>query len=368
MQDETVCDECGNVIPSGEGWDYHDKVFCSECYDSHFPHCVNCGERYDEDEQRGAWGGMCESCSEEHFICEECGNRFHNDDYGEDGLCINCNNTRQSQYIHHYHGGPEGKLCFHQTRFDNINETLYFGVELETEEYSDRMEAAEELHELSDNEQLFWLEEDCSLEEGIEIITQPCTLEYHKEEFPWGKITAAVHHQRGKAFSGEKAALHIHSSLAFFSGVHSELYQLRLIYLGERFRQELLTIGRTTSYLADRSAQSYHGISLHNCPAKKKISELKQHFGRLQAVNLKSSQSTIEFRFFRSSLSVPVILAYLELVDFLVRTAKGTNTKKLHSLPWADILKLIAAQKYQYLPQLIDRVFAGQGRQTWREG
>jgi len=321
--------------------------------------CICCGTSYNEEVDNGAWGGMCIDCSNEHFICDRCGTVYLNNEYGEDGYCINC--SRQgSPYIHEYHHDFEP--CFHPDR----TEPIYFGVELETEDYDDLETAAEALAVLSEEEHLFWQEEDSSLENGVEIITQPCSLDFHRDFFPWKEIKEIVRQYGGSSERTAHSALHIHFSRSFYEGKHLELYELRLIYLFEKFYNQLAILGRMSRYLLERSAVSYKkklphlGSNLFDKSAQRKINELSYYSSRYMAVNLRSSQPTIEIRLFRGTLSRNVILASIELVDFLARYAKNTTTTKLQGMTWTQLVQKMMKSRYKYLPQYLEEKKAGE--------
>lgn len=349
-----ICNGCNRLFNIDDMNEYHGNYLCNDCFDSHFERCICCGTRFDladvENRER-----MCAPCAEEHFICMRCGLLFRDDDYGGDELCEECYRNEHTENEHTetrikpYHQGADCGPVFRP----NNKESLYFGVELETDNYMDIGKAAELLDDLSRGNSLFWLEEDSSLDKGIEIISQPCTLDYHRDKFPWKGVIAAVKAGEGKAENTETAALHIHFSRSFFGEKHCELYQLRLVYLFERFYPKLAVLGRASSYLLNRSAKRYNN-NLYNKRSKAKIWEL-QRYWRYQAVNLCNSK-TIEIRIFRSTLVAGTILASLELVDFLARLVKKTSTKKLQAMTWKELEEKMQTKSYHYLPQYIAKL------------
>lgn len=351
MSEKFTCDDCEQEFDTEIQQTYRDKVLCEECYDSHMTACSCCGDLFDQEceERRGmAWGGMCSSCGDEHFECDNCGEIYHNDYYVEDGLCEDCYRRSNSEFVHDYHNGSSAGIIFHP----DFNESLYFGVELETDDYEEHEEAAQELHALSDDEKLFWLEHDSSLSNGIEIISQPCTLDYHRETFPWAKINEIVLKHGGKSHDTRTCGLHIHFSRGFFRGRCSELYQLRLIYLFERFWDKLVVFSRRSEEAIRANAKRYSDPNLTDRVAKDKIAQLSYKYWRYQGVNLHAND-TIEIRIFRGTLKVETLLASLELVDFLVRTAKKTSVKKLQTMTWVCLMKQLRYKKYSFLPQYL---------------
>ena len=344
--EQLTCDWCGNNILDGQEQGVNDNTCCSTCVEN-AETCDCCGELYAPNSD-GSWGGMCPPCAENHFVCDSCEETYSNSDYGADGLCEACYNEHEGagRLIKEYHDGAKCGVRF----LPNHNNTLYFGVELETDYYNDKNAAAEDLTAICQRDTLFWLEQDASLAKGIEIITQPCTLAYHRDIFPWENIIKIVEKHGGRSHDTTTCGLHIHFSRAFFRK-HPELYQLRLIYLFEKFWNELVIFSRRDASQLEQNAKKY-GRPLFNCRAKRKMRELQQDFHRYQAVNIRKRE-TIEIRIFRGTLILNTILASLELVDFLVRLSASTSTKKLQELTWKELKEKISSKQYSYLNQYL---------------
>lgn len=65
---------------------------------------------------------------------------------------------------------------------------FFMGVELEIDKGDNVRECASALKTLSEREDYFYLKSDGSLDNGIEIVTHPCSLEYHENSFPWKEV------------------------------------------------------------------------------------------------------------------------------------------------------------------------------------
>jgi len=343
---------CGHTVHSDEaniviGRREEEEEWCEDCTNAFTHRCTHCDNITEETccVADAAGAVLCNNCYSSYILCSDCG--LWTDDWDEHEHCPAC--STENEHIHQYHSDNHN-LQFHP----NSNESLYFGVELEVEGFPNMSTAATETYALSEEESLFHLEEDVSLHNGFEVITQPCSLQFHQTKFPWTKITRTIVQNKGKSESAPTAALHVHFSKSFFQGKHSELYQLRLIYIFERFWTQLVILGRTSEYLLNRSCCRYRDPNLFDCPARSKIREFRNYYGRYMAVNLASSQETIEIRIFRGTLTPRVIIASIELVDFLVRLAKNTSTPKLQQLTWASVLKKIHAKGYLYLPAYLE--------------
>lgn len=193
---------------------------------------------------------LCLECLQTTSVCSNCGERVSTDELYSD-LCEDC--YTRSRILEYHSGSPHGQIFYPYE-----GEELYFGVELETDGYGDLLEAAADVLRLSLNKRLFWLETDRSLISGFELITQPATLEYHRSKFPWAKITECLKQHGAKAEDSERAAMHVHFSSQFFPPRHYSSCALKAVYLFDKFRKELLATAKTTTYLANRSAQPYY--------------------------------------------------------------------------------------------------------------
>ncbi len=341
------CDDCGELF-NKEDFTPNLPGICPDCA-TEYDECDDCGEYYYRSES--TLGDRCDNCSENYFRCNSCGDVYHNDDYDGDGSCTSCSEDREGIPIRGYHCPPD--LIFHPSR----GLPIYFGVELETDNYQELQESAEALSLVDPSEDLFYLCEDGSLGYGFEIISHPCTLKFHQEEFPWRKIIETIKDNGGKSEDTQTCALHVHFSSSFFSK-KPNLYRVKLVYLFEKFRAEIASFGRTSSYLLDRSAKKYERTpgSVFNKTAVLKVYEYETRYSRLQAVNLQSTQKTIEIRIFRGTLRVSDVIGSIELVDILARLVKVTSIKELQALRWKDIIKLASNKKYHFVHAiLLDR-------------
>jgi hypothetical protein len=271
------------------------------------------------------------------------------DEYGGDGYCEDCYPRRHSGIIKDYHEGADDTKFLPTFK----QQELYLGMELETDGYHDWRESAEDVMTLSPDEEYFWLEGDCSLDRGFELITHPATLEYHLTKFPWDKISQVLSRQLGvRAENSPHAAIHIHISRDFF-GRNYRSSSLKMIYLVDKFRQEFLTTANTSDYLAMRSANSHCRNDFDRILDLGKVRTYWDTFRgeRYSAVNLYCKEDTVELRFFRSTLDVNKILAYLELADYLARMAKNITSAQMKKVSWQGIVR--GARQYQHLPSII---------------
>lgn len=366
MENGCMCSRCNTYVSiddarSGDNGD----PYCDECWNSLFVRCGACDEVVSTDDARDIEGDpYCRDCYREYSVaCDICHSVFHTDsdrlhweEETDRQLCDSCYETR-SQVIRGYHSGYS--IYYH--RLDGIAaceaSTLYLGVELETDGYSDGVdECAGELYGMSDNGGLFVMETDGSLRNGFEIISQPCTLDYHIEKFPWEEITSTIRNNGGKSNDTDTCGLHIHFSRAFW-GDKYDANALRLLYLFERFWETLVRISRRHGDRWKQYAQRYNDDFANCTDISYKVRETREK-GRYYAVNL-NHRNTVEIRLFKGTLKVSTIYACLELVDFLARYVTTVTTKDLQDTTWEKTVEKIDRDKYPHLMQyLIDRNLA----------
>lgn len=238
-------------------------------------------------------------------------------------------------------------------------DNLFLGVELETDTYDhshDTKIAIDQLWNLSTiHSKAFYLKQDGSLDYGFEIVTHPATLQYHQECFPWQEITTIVTSCSGKSHNTRTCGLHIHFNVDFYGSNTKEqnINTLKLLYLVERYWDRIATFSRRDSYSLNQWAKRYRKQFSNWTPEKLQIE--KYNAPRNAAVNI-TNEDTLEVRVFRGTLHLPTILATIEFVDYLARTAKATSIQKLQRIAWTRFVKKIDPKIYPHLtPYLIQR-------------
>ena len=376
-----TCVHCGELRPVDECRDYDDGQLCDDCYNDHYFTCADCGGIYHHDDEHDAndesYCGdcfnenyiycadcdnvimrrdafrvnrhghryyVCESCYEDnYFQCEQCGNSYHMDSGHRDGedclVCDNCFEVRISG-VHDY--GFKPSPVFHGAG------KLQHGVELEIDG-GDKRKFVETLKKSGFfNEELFYLKEDGSLSEaGVEIVTNPATLDFHVNKFPWEQIIKIAIKAAYTSHNNGQCGLHVHVSRNYFND--SELASMKLVYLFEKFWPEFVTLSRRADFsycMRPGELLKRNKMTIANMQALKgKANDV----GRYQAVNL-IPDNTIEFRLWRGTLNLETIRATLELTDFLCVFVNSHSTIQLQKIAWPGIVE--HAQKLGYKSML----------------
>ena len=172
------------------------RVFlCWECYPDYveqFSACDECGDYYHTDEMN-----MCEICGIENWMCNDCHHYRHGDcrdreyydDPDEYGGHIDPD-SRNRDPVHHYGHRPEPNMLGSTEQIEALR-NIWFGVENETEQYSRNGVRNLGALALRDGEQKFYLKRDTSVS-GVEIVSHPATLDYHRTAMHWDEILDAA--------------------------------------------------------------------------------------------------------------------------------------------------------------------------------
>jgi hypothetical protein len=304
--------------PDGDPW-------CPECYSERISHCLNCGE--------GQYSDYMYSC-DDHPMCE--GGEFCHECYEE-------HEASRHGSIHAYGYKPQPQFMGRGPR--------YFGVELEIDGAGETPDNADEILEHSKDQALFYIKSDSSLNDGMEIVTHPASLEYHMKKFPWEAITRTARGLGYKSHDAGTCGLHVHVSreaLGRNRGAQ-ELTVSKLIVLLWRHWPKFYRFSRRDSRAADewcRQQYSYDTLSSEGLvDAKRK--------GHSVALNVSNDRpgGTIEFRLFRGSLNPNTLRASIGLVDVLVTIALSHGIVWVAKSRWKDIIAECKSDRnlWQYL-------------------
>lgn len=347
-EEKIVCCNCGTELEdNNEQFEYEGDIYCDECYHEQFFYCEECNEVCPTDEECYCehCGRFCESCYSDHHIqCSDCNRTIclDNDRYiTVDGnhvcerceenysYCDGCDEWFNSDYItyceedeRYYCNAcyPENKHGIHDYSYKPSpvfygKGKLYLGVELEAENKSNSYleDITEHLDSL--NNDRFYLKQDGSLSNGFEIVTHPCSLEYHQTKFPWSDITRYLISKGFRSHDTSTCGLHVHASKQYLTNTE----QIKLgIFVN-------LQIGKMEK-LGRRSNNSY--AKFKDLKISGKLTAHKNTEGRYEAVNW-LNEKTVEFRFPKGTLNHNTLLATIELVDSLLNFVKICSTPAL---------------------------------------
>ena len=363
-----MCDECEEL------WDYDSieeidrRNVCPDCRDSSdYFRCDDCGTWHRRVE--GGWWSstnyfetgdnhtICQDCFDEKYKrCDDCGEIYfifdmtlvENEDGDEVYYCADCERSRKKKYIKNYGYKPSPifKTGNHDKFYssEDIRE-LVFGVELEIDKGEDPEETAGELCEASED---IYCKHDGSLNNGVEIVTHPCTLDYHLNDLGWDTLCDIALKHGFRSNDARTCGLHVHVGRRQLGSESYERFATtaKIILLVQRHWGSLVTFTRRNESQLDRWAAK-PDVDLRAASADELVKNAlrERERGRYVAVNLQNSE-TVEFRLFNGSLKLNTIYATLQFVSNLCLYAKNKSVDDVLASQWNDIC---GYQKYDEL-------------------
>lgn len=335
-QETRTCSICREVCPSDQLTAFGQQELCLNCLAGHTVFCRHCGERILRIDNAGTDDyPLCQNCFDEHYThCTRCGELIRHADCrypcsDDDPYCEDCCST-MAEGIHDY--GYKPKPIFYGQG------PRYFGVELEIDGAGEDPDNAYELMALFNRDcPLAYCKHDGSLDEGLEIVTHPMSLDYHITQAPWQEVLREAALLGYTSHQAKTCGLHVHVSRDAFGEHISEQDEAiaRILYFFERFWEELLRFSRRTPRQLDRWAARY---GYKESPGEI-LDHAKRHKpnGRYACVNL-TNEDTIEFRIFRGTLKLNTLLATLQLVDKICDVALFLSDDELRSMGWTKFV------------------------------
>ena len=351
-----VCDICGHERPWDERAEFDGQNLCADCLDAHTVLCVECGGRIWSDDNAGSRDEpLCQDCYDDNYTsCCRCGRQLRedqayyesSDEYDERPYCSQCYAALdKDQSIHHYYYKP--KAVFHGEG------PRFFGVELEIDGAGERASHALALLNIANrNGDCAYIKHDGSLDDGLEIVTHPMSLEYHLREMPWEALCRKAVSLGYLSHRTSTYGLHIHVSRSAFGETEAaqEAAIARVLYFFEKHWEELLKFSRRTPRQLERWAARY---GYKEQPMEiLDFAKKGYHGGRYTCVNLQNAD-TVEFRMFRGTLKPNTIFAALELLDQLCDMAVSLSDGELKAVPWTSFVSGIPAERRPELVQYL---------------
>ena len=345
-----ICSHCGAIIEDEEQYEtINGNPVCSDCVERYATYCDHCGAViWTTDAYRDDSTTLCESCYNNYYThCHNCGDLVHeNDAYRIDGYdyCSECYSDEMdsSNSINEYGYKP--------TPIFYGNDRRYFGVELEIDEGGKDSDYADELLEIGNatNDHIY-IKTDGSLDDGLEIVTHPMTLDYHKG-FCWDEIMRKAIRLGYRSHQTSTCGLHIHVNRDSLGDSYEEQEAVisRILYFVEQHWNEMLKFSRRSEVSMNRWASRY---GYESSPKAIMEKAKKGNCGRYAAVNLCNSH-TIEFRLFRGTLKYNTLIAAIEIVNQICELAVSLSDFQMARLSWSEFVSGIKEPELiQYLKE-----------------
>lgn len=342
-----ACEVCGELHPVSALTEFDDTLLCDACLQTETVRCQRCGARIWADDNAGDDDTpLCQHCYDRYYTtCEDCGrvilqdDAYYESDEDYDARCYSCHCHRQNnRFIHDYYYKPEPIFYGDGSR--------YFGVELEIDGAGESERNAQTLCNIANRHgEMVYIKHDGSLNDGMEIVTNPMTLEYHLKEMPWKELLAKAKELGYLSHKAGTCGLHIHVNRTAFGETEAEQDECiaRVLYFFEKHWEELLKFSRRTRSQLEQWAARY-GLKEH---PKDILDHAKGNYARYTCVNL-TNQHTVEFRMFRGTLKANTVIATLQLLDRICDVAIYFTDEELKAMSWTTF-----AAGCSHLPELV---------------
>lgn len=276
---------------------------------------------------------LCNDCVDNYYTLNNLSERRGLNAYGFKPLPVFILNDYKKSYI------PEP-------------DRLYLGIELELDNGYDKDDVSTELHENTGG--VIYCKSDCSLDNGIELVTQPLGADYAVNEFEWYDVIETCEHRNFA--EATTCGLHVHISRSFFGAKESpkrEIAEARLIYLYDKFYRELRILGnREDDYSADRWAAK-SDIRLDGEDDIDTVKNAKDRCrGRYRAINQLNTH-TLEIRLFGATTNVEKLRNMLDLAQATAKIAKNIKLTDISEMETSDFVD--ALERYAVRPTCLRR-------------
>lgn len=358
MECVVICEECGEtVLEYSATYVGNDDYVCAECFSEKYTTCDDCGgimlisESHNVYNRRNREVEVCTNCYESNYItCESCGETYHeyNVTYSDDACGYYCESCYEeidsSCAIHDYSYKPDP--IFYGTG------NLFMGVELEMDIPSSLSSSHscdnESVFNVLNDRNEFYAKHDGSLNNGFELVTHPCTLEYHMSGIWTDTLKNAVR----EGFRGHQVStsgLHVHVNRTAFDG---DLAIAKAIIFIEKNYREVYKLSRRASVDYCRRYFDDSEITKDSQDMMQKFNGKRQE--RYKNVNL-LNRNTVEFRIFRSTLKENTFYATLQFVEAIVKIANKYSLDDILEKDFLDYEEIADSSKKELCRYLIER-------------
>ena len=353
-QEIYVCPGCGERMTADECAVDNNDLRCKNCGSIVSAWCDCCSRQYPLRSDHGdECTNLCPECFiNSYFICDGCGVLVRNENgytlprHDLNRYCYDCYCDRREDdddIIHGYFYKPDPIFFGDGERF--------FGVELEIDNAGyDECHAEHLLDIANTGESRLYIKSDSSLDDGMELVTHPMTLDYHQHEMPWQHILDKCIDMGYYSHKTDTCGLHIHvNRTSLGKSVDAQEAVIgRILYIFEHFWDKMLAFSRRTERQLDRWAARYN----YKGHPKEVLDHVKHlNPGRYTCVNL-LNYSTIEFRIFRGTLKYNTLIATLQMVNRICDLAYFLSDTEIRNLSWPEFVASVKEPELiQYLKE-----------------
>lgn len=256
-------------------------------------------------------------------------------------------------YILSYHAETETRFIGATRNAEKRTNQRFFGVELEIDGLNgDRYNLARRLMTDKKIKKAFNCHNDGSLENGIELVSQPISYHAHLHQIDYRQIIE-IANEEGFEQRTKNGGMHIHVSRMSFGNTIEERKRNigKVIYIYEKFEELFFRFTRRTKEKYDYWSTGFDNISFKN------FNQAYEHVwsrDRRSAINMRTDNyNTIEFRIFNSAESEQQVLAAIALIDCLCEYAMSINHE--YDVTLEGLFKKLRKRGGELKAELIER-------------
>ena len=325
-----ACVECEKE--AGDEFIVNGVRYCKECYERHMITCEICGKKeFARTVLMASGKTLCRDCyGTKTTNCPTCERKIlkdysYEDEYGNNFCNEHCSEIYclENHYMKDYSEKPIPV-------FFGDKKELHIGVELEIDTRGDDYGDSDALiSELSGISGKHFCKYDGSLGEyGVEIVTQPCTLDYHMNNFGWKDITRICKNYDYYSDMVSTCGMHMHVDKSYFE--NSKEAAVKLTYLLNKFRENFITFSRRRSGAISDWANFVDIEEIGNIENQYSLIDGRRYL----ALNV-CNKHTFEFRIWKGSLNIETIFATMQMTQVLCDIVK--NEEDIENITWVDI-------------------------------
>lgn len=279
------------------------------------------------------------------FTCGQCGEPY---EYEESALnCCYESSSDEWSYVHNYTYRPTFRYYTRDSwTFAPADKVLYLGFELELERAAPHVEAFYiRAGEEWNDERFVYCKSDGSLgSEGVELVTQPATLEAHRERFPWDALQG-LHQDGARSYRYASCGMHIHVARSSFVDAP---HVWRFVTFQLRNKAFVSVIGqRADSQYAQWSTSGTLKIDGKSLPEL--VKGKTKNGNRYVAINFQND-ATIELRYMKGNILKDAILRKLEMVAAIHAYTANLDSRAVlqGALTWDRFVDYVAHHGSDY--------------------
>lgn len=360
------CSRCGRIVTQGEKYlekaaMYSNNYYCEHCARDNYEICDFCGKIEKKSHcchTRDTRKTVCEECCYNNRVyrCYECGEYFELRDnvYQNAEGRFFCGEHKYNAFINAYGYKPNAEFYCGKTE-ENKSDNLVIGFELEVQRTDNAIKCGEMAFLIDENinrkyfgnKKFLYFKRDGSVSDGFEIVSQPFTEKFFKENIKmFTELLQMLQTNKFASHDTSCCGLHFHINRNFLEKENDEPTNKMLLFT-EYYKDKIQIFSRRQNYHYCKFLSDNVSELKYNENRSKNIEILKKYKnsgGRYSVLN-NQNRKTVELRVFRGTLKPETFFATVEFVYNLSNVCVEFPIKKIS---WN---KIVNNEKSKYIKE-----------------